>query len=77
MWVPSIASQMLGVPVRFSKRTMMSFKHWHEKILIYLLKNLFLSITTLETMSTYFLIVDAPTLNQLAMYVTLNPWANQ
>jgi hypothetical protein len=36
-----------------------------------------LSINTSQTMSTYFLIVDAPTLNRLIICVALNPWANQ
>jgi hypothetical protein len=44
---------------------------------MHLLINLSLSINTSQRMSTYFLIVDAPTLNRLTICVALNPWANQ
>ncbi len=77
MWVPSIAPHMLGILVRFSKWTMTSFKSTLEGILMYLLNNLSLSISTSQIMSTYFLIVDAPTLNRSVVCVALNPWANR
>ncbi len=47
IWVRSMimTPQMLDILVRFSKQVMMFFKCWHEKMLMYLLNNLFCQLT--------------------------------
>jgi hypothetical protein len=67
MWVPSMALEILGKLAISWKWSIIFYKWSLDEILIYLLNNLFLSHKTSHTMSTYFLMVDVPTLNQLVM----------
>ncbi len=76
MWVQFTAPQILGKPIRSWKQSIILYKWSLDGILIYLLNNLFLSHRVSHTMSTYFLMVDAPTLNWSALCVALVPWAN-
>ncbi len=76
MWVLFVVPQILGKPIRSWKQSIIFYKQSLDGILIYSLNNLFLSHRVSHTMSTYFLMVDAPTLNWLAMFMALVPWAN-
>jgi hypothetical protein len=76
MWVPFMAPQILGKLIRSWKWFIIFYKRSPDGLLLYLLNNLFLSHRVSHTMSTYFLMVDAPTLNQSALCVALVPWSN-
>jgi hypothetical protein len=74
IWIPSMI--MTPSNVRYTCKI---FKTSHDvfqmltwKNTDVYLNNYFLSINTSQTMLTYFLIVDAPTLNQSAICVALN-----
>jgi hypothetical protein len=74
MWVPSISSPMLSIPIIFSKANNDVLQMFTKFFLMYLQKHLHLFINTPQTiMSTYFLMVDAPTLNQFTISIAPKP----
>lgn len=76
IWVPSIAPQTFGNPVSSWNWSMIFYKRWPSGMLMYLSNILFLSDQTSQTMSTCFLIVEAPTLKGSAICVALWPMSN-
>jgi hypothetical protein len=75
-WVPSIDLHMFNKLINSWNSLIINFNRFHVGILMYLLKKLFLSMRTLHIMSTYFWIVNAPTLKWWAIWMALCPWVN-
>ncbi len=76
MWVPSMASQILDMPIISQKQAIILCDISPHKIWMCLINNLSLSHKISQTMSMCFLTLNAPMLNYSTMCVALVPWVN-